>query len=311
MKLGIFGDLHIDNKGPDRRLDNFWESACRKFTQGLEIFRSNNCDCIVSPGDLVEHPGVSYAVTSKIINMINSSKYLLLMVFGQHDISGHSEATLTTSPLSVLKASGVIELLNDGPYIPAGVVDKINDNVMIYGAGFGQEIPKPLNTKDYNILVIHAMISDISLYPGHEFTQAQQFLKQNPDYKLVICGDVHRRFICTYGDRTIINAGPLMRDTIDKHILEHRPAVVIFDTDTNKAEVIELTFKPVEKVFDMTVTVKRDNTLLNKFIERLKTGVKSTMSSWKQVLANVLKEKCTSEGGKLIIDKALEGINTK
>lgn len=305
MIIGIFGDLHFNDKRPERRLDDWWTTMCSKFCEGLEIFHLEKCDLIVAPGDLVEHPGVSNLVIAEIIKMLKSYDMVLHMVFGQHDISGHSEATLPTSPLSVLKAAGVINMFTEY---------NLAKGIMMYSAGFGQQIPKLINDDyihdKYNILVIHAMISDIALYPGHEFTQAQSFLRQHPEFQLVICGDVHRRFICTYEGRTIINAGPLMRDTIDKHILEHEPAVVIFDTDTGKYKVIKLKVEPIEKVIDLTPAKKRNNDLLNKFIERVKAGGK-VKSGWKNTLITVIKEKNTSVGGKNILDKCLEEANAK
>jgi predicted phosphodiesterase len=247
---------------------------------------------------------------SDLINLLNDKHLKLDIVWGNHDVAGVSALTLPTSPLSVLKSAGVINLLNNEPYTPPQTLHQTG-NITIYGAGFGEEIPIPKDVIAYNILVIHAMIGNRQLFPSQELENPKRFLKQNPGYSLIICGHYHYRFIETFEGRAILNAGALVRESISEFDTNHKPGIVIFDTDTNKAEVIELTFEPVEKVFDLTPTVKRDNTLLNKFIERLKTGSKSATSGWKQVLANVIKEKRTSEGGKLVIDKALEEISTK
>jgi len=303
MILGILGDTQFTTSQPKRRLDNYWETQKSKFNEALEIFRDKKCDRIIQPGDLVNSPNVSNIVMSALINMLKKYRVQLDVAWGNHDVSGVSSATLPTSPLSVLKAARVIHVLNNEPHQFG--------NVMIYGAGFNEEPPIPKNQNDYNILVIHAMIGNRPLFPNQELKNPKNFLKQHPHYNLVVCGHYHYRFIETYEGRTILNAGALVRESIGKFDLEHKPGVIIFDTDTNRVEIVELTIEPAESVFDLSPIKKRDNEILNKFIERLKNRGKSAISGWKQILVKITDEKNTSDGGKLVIDQCLEEINAK
>jgi len=300
MLLGVLGDAHFTTSQPKRRLDNYWETQKLKFGEALYILEK--CAGFIQPGDLVDNPNVSNIVISTIIDMLKKHYIQLDMVWGNHDVSGISSATLPTSPLSVLKAAGVINILNSEP--------RQLGNAAIYGAGFNEEPPTPKNQNDYNILVIHAMLGDRPLFPGQELKNPKNFLKQHPYFNLVVCGHYHYRFMETYEGRTILNAGSLIRGSIAKFDLEHKPGVIVFDTDTNKTEIIELTIEPAEEVFDLTPIKKRDNKILNMFINRLKTGSKSN-SGWKHFLSQVLEKKNTSDGGKLIIDRCLEEVNAK
>ncbi len=320
MILGLMGDCHLTNKAPERRIDGYWETQKGKFIQALDIFKSNGCDCIIQTGDLIDNPDVSNIVKSFIIDTLKRYNIKLNMVFGQHSIYGHSKDTLPSSTLSVLKSAGVINLLSDKydwqnsdrqSRIKRGTellgIKNVGEvqHIMLYGAGFGESIPIPENEDDYNILVIHAMIGDRPLYPGQELKNPQHFLKKYPKYNLVVCGDYHYRFIETYEGRIILNPGALVRKTISEFDLELKPAVVVFDTETNKSRIVELDVKPIEEVFDLSITKKKDNDALNRFINGLKDENKAQVG-WKSILIKVLKDKLASNGAKKVIDMALE-----
>ena len=306
MILGISGDTHFTTAQPKRRLDDYWETQKSKFGEALEIFMNKKCDRIIQPGDLVDSPNVSNIVMSVLISMLKKYRAQLDVAWGNHDVSGISSATLPTSPLSVLKAAGVINILNNEPR----QYEELSENIAMYGAGFNEEPPTPKNPNDYNVLVIHAMVGNRPLFPGQELKNPKNFLKQHPYYNLVVCGHYHYGFVETYEGRTILNAGVLIRGSIAKFDLEHKPGVIIFDTNTNKVEIIELTIEPAEEVFDLTPAKKRDNEILNRFIDRLKTGSKSNRG-WKHFLLQVLEKKNTSGGGKSVIDQCLEEVNAK
>jgi len=119
------------------------------------------------------------------------------------------------------------------------------------------------------------------------------------------CGDYHYRFTDTWNGRTIINPGAIVRKTIGKFDLEHKPAVVIFDTDTSESEVIELKVEPPEKVFNLTKEVKRaDNQVLADLVEKLKSGGKK-LSGWKHFLVKIFDERNTMNRVRDVIDQSL------
>jgi len=307
MKLGILGDLHFTNRSPERRLDNYFETQIQKFTQSLDIFTSKKCQCIIQAGDFFDTPTVANRVKSTIIALLREYKVKIHCVAGQHDISGHSLYTLTNSPLAVLQSAEVIRIQDSNQYVGT-ISEDIKVPVVIYGASFGEEIPEPFEDS-YNILITHRMIGNRPLYPGQELESPIRFLRKYPNYNLVIAGDYHYRFIETWNGRTIINSGALVRKTISKFDLEHKPAVVIFDTETEESEVVELDVEPVEKVFNLARPEKRDSVVLTQFIEELKTRSNQKQGSWKHVLLRVLKERNSDERVARVIDECLEEVN--
>jgi DNA repair exonuclease SbcCD nuclease subunit len=306
MRIGILGDLHLTNMSPKRRMDDYWKTLCRKLSQALQIFDDNDCDVIVQVGDFFDSPTVARRVSSEVTELLycfgKVGQERLLCVWGQHDVSGHSKATLPNSPLVGLQSARVVKILSDNPVIAGSE----NSPVYFYGASFGESVPKVFDKDAYSVLVTHRMIGDRRLWPDQVLPGPKQFLRKHSDYNLILAGDYHYRFTENCDGRTIINPGAIVRKTIGKFDLEHKPAVVVFDTDTSATKVVELDIGSVEKVFDLTSgTKKQDNTILKELVKRLKEGDRK-LAGWKNILVRVLEETKSSEGVRKVIDETLE-----
>jgi len=316
MKFGIFGDIHFTNRGPSRRLDNFFETQMSKFTQAFSIFKKHNVQFVFQPGDFFDSHTVADRVKAEIIRFLRETLWYkegILFVSGQHDIFGHSLHTLPNSPIAVLQAAGVGTLLDSKPteidYLD--YENKLEKPVQVYGASYGEPIPKVENKEAYNILVIHKMIGDRELYPQQELIKPNQLLRNNPGYQLVICGDYHYQFSSQYQGRTIVNAGCLIRKTISKWDLEHKPSIAIFDTNTNEVTFVELEVKPVNEVFDLHIEDKADRMQTEKFIQSLEEVLSKKGSSgpgWKKILSKIIEEKQCSIRVREVIDECLEEV---
>ena len=307
MILGLLGDLHLTNRAPERRVDDYWETLIEKLTQALQIFDEKKCDNILQVGDFFDAPTIAKRVESEVIQLLylfrRSGQRRLFCVYGQHDISGHSKWTLPNSPLAVLQAARVVKILTDNSVI----VGSEDENIHLYGASFGEPVPEPYEDS-YNVLVTHRMIGNRPLWPGQELVGPRTFLRKHPGYNLVVCGDYHYRFTETWNGRTIINPGVMIRKTIGKFDLEHKSAVVVFDTNTGESEVIELKIEVPEKVFDLTrVVKKKDNSILADLVEKLKSG-EQKLGGWKHFLVKVLEMRKSNQSVKQIIDEQLEEI---
>jgi len=308
LRIGILGDTHYTNKKPARRLDDFWETQKRKTRQALGIFNKRGCDCVIQVGDTFDNPMVSYSVVSELIEMFRDYENPIFVVFGQHDLFGHSSVTLPNSPIKVLESAQAISILTHLPNFVGFNGD--SQGIQVYGAGFGQEIPKPNSHTDYNVLVTHRMIGDRPLFPDQELENPVQFLKTHPEYNLIVAGDYHYRFISRYQGRVIVNPGALVRKSISQFDLEHEPAVMVFETTTGEIEVVKLDIEPVDRVFDMTPVQKRDDSKLAKFIEDLrKQHGESDHIGWRHRLIQTMDEKGCSAEARRIIDQALEEIH--
>jgi len=301
MKILIWGDAHISFRKPRRRTDeNYFITVLDKVRQVLYLYHKHNCKLLIQTGDFFDSIDIGNRVIAEVIRLLLHDEVKVQLVFGQHDVAGHSAVTLGRSPLSVLCAAGCANVLDDKGTL-------LNDNVVAYGASFGQDIPEALGKDRFSILVIHKMIGDRPLFPGQELESPGRFLKKHTSFDLICCGDYHYRFVSSTSDaRFVINPGAMIRKTISPFDLEHEPAVVIFDTVTREYEVIKLDVKSVEERFDMSKEIQIENDELIKFIENLKTN-QDTAISWKEILLEVLEaDSVSGEVRDIIFDSISE-----
>jgi predicted phosphodiesterase len=256
-----------------------------KLSKALHLLE--DCDVIIQVGDFFDSYAVSNRVTAMAINVIRMARRMIYCVYGQHDLSGHAASTISNSPLQVLKAAGVVHLLDEYP-IGVGTGD---DFVVMYGAPFGAEVPK-VDTKGFTVLVTHRMIGDRQLYPGQELQAPRSFLRRHPDFDLVCVGDYHYRFDDGVSDRVILNPGVMMRKTLKEADMEHEPAVYIFDTQERKFKVIPVPCDPIEEVMDLDRVEKRIPIELEEFISKLQLG-KTAQIGWKSIMLRVMEQRGT------------------
>jgi len=295
VKILIIGDMHITSKAPERRLDNYFETILDKLEQAIDYYYQYECSMAVQVGDFFDSPDVSNYVIAEVIEFLKQYNMKIYCIFGQHDIVGHSGVTLKRSPLRVLVAADVVDVVRD--YVEY-------DNVRVYGSSFGQDIPIPIEGDYLNVLLIHDMIADRPLYSGHTPTPPGKFLRRNSGYSLICCGDYHYYFVEKYKDRYIVNPGALVRKTISKDDLALHPSVCMYDTEYRKLHRHYLTVKEPDEVFDMSMKEKKDNKELLTFIESIRNENQISVS-WQHILEEVYEERKTTEGVKEQISKAI------
>jgi DNA repair exonuclease SbcCD nuclease subunit len=101
-----------------------------------------------------------------------------------------------------------------------------------------------------------------------DFEWASSFIRRNK-FDLIVSGDNHQFFTANFDNRYLFNCGSLMRSTTAQ--LEHKPKVVLFDTDSRRARIIEVPIEPAEKVFrlDEVLKEKERDEKLDAFISGL------------------------------------------
>ena len=233
MKIIAAGDLHIRSSNPENRIDNYEETLWGKVRFILEVSQGYP---ILFPGDVFDHPIQSNAVLSKYVSFIRNG----YACFGQHDLKYR---TAGNTALDVLNAGGGVRIVQNGSPLP------LANNILIYGCSFNEEIPEIKDEKAFTILLIHKMIIEEKIWEGQtDYTWANVLLRITK-FDLVISGDNHKGFIIPYKNRLLVNCGSLMRSAKDQ--FNHKPFIVIYDTDTRKYEKVFIPIRPAAEVFDM------------------------------------------------------------
>jgi len=309
VKIGVLGDLHITNRSPARRKDSYFETILGKLKQAFDIFTQEDCLYVIQVGDFFDTPTVANRVIAEVTRLLLSYPQRLLCVSGQHDLSGHNLGTLSNSPLAVLESANALQIL--GEFVVNTKKDQ-SAPVYFYGASFGEDVPLVENPKAVNILVTHRMIGNRPLFPGQELENPRAFLRANPDYSLILCGDYHYSFYDEYQGRKILNPGCIVRKNLNDVREGLQPKVCVVSIPDLTIQDFPLDCKPVEEVFDLTKIEDSspNKQSLEQFINRLKDS-EAAKVGWKSMLSDVLQEKNVSTTVQEIINDILLECDTQ
>lgn len=273
QKIAFLSDPHLIWDTPVGRTDNIVDTEKEKFEFILDWCDKNNAVLIIS-GDLFDTPR-SWRVLNMFLGIREKYRTSIHVVKGQHDTYFRDMENNSTT-LGVLLETDQVWRLRDVPFVVERSANAVP--VHIYGCDYGNETIPVVREKDVtNILVIHKMITDRPLWYGHEdYTDAERFLEENKDFKIIHCGDAHRTFIIqTKEGRVICNTGPLLRLEANEAMFEHRPCFFVYDLESDKMEVIQIPHKPAEEVLSRA-HIEREHAkkeLLDTFIESVKDNL--------------------------------------
>ncbi len=227
MKLVLVSDIHLVDKNPIARIDDLTETQWTKIDFIFDFAKKHSAQ-ILQAGDLCNKPR-SWSVLPRLIDAIRKNKSYIYCCRGQHDDYLYSLTTRDRTILGVLEKAGLIKVLDENPFT---LSHGPGDDVILYGCSFGAEIPEVGRQKGlFNVLVIHAPILNRAVYPGQKFTMGDKFLKDHPEFDLIICGDIHIQFEAQVGDRFTFNTGRVVREEATEYNFTHKPSLVLFDTE--------------------------------------------------------------------------------
>jgi DNA repair exonuclease SbcCD nuclease subunit len=243
MKFIFMSDIHGRYKRSASRTDDVGKAFEKKIKFVFKYAKKNQC-VILQAGDLNDESR-NWLVLSFLMKVIRKYLVMLFCVFGQHDLYMRRDPEDTPTNLSILIESGQVRRLGKKPVH--------FQNCDVYGANWGDPIPKVEDSDYKNILVLHAPISRKKEYPGHENISPRRFMRKNKDFKIVLVGDIHKKIFYKNGDRYLLNTGPLLRLEATKYNMKHKPCFYVWDDKTNNIETVIIPHKKSR------VVLTRDN----------------------------------------------------
>lgn len=253
----LMGDLHGEEKAPANRIDNYIETFFGKLEFILDVADKNNA-CILQPGDFFNQPNPSYDFFSRIVALIKRyTSVSIFSIYGQHDLR-HRNKDNTAMKALAHSCDNFFIVENHMTY---------RKQYHLYGASYGEEIPK-VNYDRNNILLIHKMvIKDEKVWVGQtDYTESSELLKKN-GFRIIVSGDNHKLFYDSRGEQRLFNCGSVMRSSVSQ--VYHKPT--IFLIEGKSIEEIQIPIKRAKEVFRMDEIEKATyrNEELTSFVEGL------------------------------------------
>ena len=217
LDIIALSDCHLRSTIPIARKDNLVKTQFKKLKFTFDYAQEHNA-IILQAGDFLDKSR-DWTLLVMLIEFL--SKYpdvRMYCVLGQHDRYFYSNTKATT--LGILEHMNLIRILDHKTPFGIGPLN-------VFGSSWGDPLPEPSHPTD-NILVTHRSIADREVYPGHEYTDYEKFFNDHPEYKLIVVGDIHRRFhlndkgIYTgEAKRYIVNTGPMLRIEANEYNIDH------------------------------------------------------------------------------------------
>ena len=256
MNIISLSDVHLRSTNPIARKDNIIKTQFKKLKFIFDYAVEHDC-IILQSGDFLDKSR-DWNLLVMLMNFFGKYKQVqFYCVLGQHDSYLYSRTRGTT--LGILERMGIITIINSQSSWDI-------KNWSIYGSGWGESLPEPIHNYS-NILITHRSIADTEIYPGQEYTHYENFLKSNPEYDLIIVGDIHRSFHHRSSDgRYIVNTGPMLRaEATEYNIDHHTPHFWHFEVDNPKqgskiqGQIISIPHKPSDEVLSRSHIIERND----------------------------------------------------
>lgn len=293
MKLILLSDTHIRATSPIGRKDDLAVTQWRKWKFIFDTAQQEGITDIIQAGDLWNEPCPPYHVLNTFIKMLIQYDLRLYTVMGQHDQYMRSP-DLSRTATGILRETFVASVLDYRPLM----IKRDNEKIGLFGVGFGdasswKDPYWKIKHSEYSkkIVVMHAMIGDIPLYPGQEdLVQASNVLEEMSGMDVILCGDYHYPYHYELEGRHIVNTGCLLRLTRNAMDMSRRLHFYIYDTITGEMKKVQIPMRTASSVFNTKEKViEKQDRLLEELIERVKASDKVGIS-FLSILQNFFEE---------------------
>lgn len=251
MNIAIVGDVHLSERNPRCRKDNFLQSVLNK----LDKIAQDN-DKVIILGDLFHiHTNSTQLFNTlfKFFNIRHHNKFICIP--GNHDLFHNNLMSLDRTTIGSLYYTNAIDLKYsyfkiDNAEFEVSLVNKNLDNI-------------PVDENNSKILLGHNFY-EMDLSPKESFTK-EEIKKLN--YMLVFLGHDHKPYDEEFiGNSTLIRMGSLSRIDIQAYNKDRDIVYYRLDSNTLEYERVILDVQPVsecyiEEAFNKLTNVHRKQAL--------------------------------------------------
>jgi exonuclease SbcD len=253
-KVMFVGDIHLMDKQPKNRLDDYSLAIRTKLIECFEIAEERKLDAVVLLGDLFEVCEVGALLRNQTLNILNGGpngnkawSFPIYICVGNHDLD--SSSNLEKTALGTLISAGCLVKTDYSPSLGISFAH--------YHPSLDRDIKAGLLTTSSAIIwVCHASISN-KLDRFGEYTFLFEDTPLHPNTSLVISGHIHHEMKQTRSDgKRFINPGAISRYSASRDNLEKDIEILILDYTLDgeilNEEYIKLkSAKPASEVFKL------------------------------------------------------------
>ncbi len=262
-------DVHLSDKSPSSRKDNWTETVFSKLDQVKLAATKLGATAVIDGGDFfhIKSPTRnSHDLVRQVADHHASYPCPVYCTPGNHDSIYGDYGFLEGQPLGVLFSTGVFRRLYDEHEV---VFESGGVKVRVVGVpyhGTKYDLARFARIKrgdeDHLICVAHVLASEQggAMFEGEDILQYADLVQYDPT--LWLFGHWHKdQGVHVIGDKTFVNIGSLTRGSLSQDNVDRRPAIAVLTfkpAEEAKVQVVRIRVQPAEDVFDMDTRVREE-----------------------------------------------------
>jgi DNA repair exonuclease SbcCD nuclease subunit len=267
MIINIVGDLHLDDRTPRSRVDDYTVAQLYKLDYIL-----SSAPMTIFLGDIFNKPGINFITFYQILTLIQKHKAQgkrILTIIGNHDIYNMCENTLPKTALGLLQAIGLIEIITSDL-----TVDNLYINTIPLVFNVNKDVLKSYEGDKISVLLGHHFYQSI-ISPTHCFTKE---MLVDLNYKYIFLGHDHQPYEPDYIEKsgtTVFRPGSIMRNAAFDYQVNRVPHYLQLNSETGevRTKIIE-NIKIGRDIFTTEVIEKKQYDKNDNFLYNIDTIVR-------------------------------------
>lgn len=254
-------DVHLSDRAPSSRTDDWADTVFDKLGQTRELAREIGAVALLDGGDFfhIKSPGRnSHALVNRTAEHHANYPCPVYCTPGNHDAVYGDYSFLPQQPLGVLYSTGVFKRLYDeheAVFTKDGITVRVV-GVPYHGTSYDMSRFARIRKGDEDILlcVAHVLASHKggTMFEGEDIIKYADLVDTAPDVYLF--GHWHKdQGVTEIEGKQFVNIGSLTRGSLSQDEVERKPAAAILrcSADGVEIEVHRLKVRPAEEVFDV------------------------------------------------------------
>lgn len=315
IKLLWRTDVHIADKAPGGRSDDWLATVLDKLEQVGQIAKAHSVDAVLDGGDFthIKQPSRnSHKLIQQVCKIHAEYPCPIYANVGNHDCVYGDYNYLDQQPLGVLFESGVFqrcydhhEILISGP--PSVRIVGVPYHGNRYDWNRFTRFHK--GEEDYLVMMVHCLASDQggSMFEGEDIIKYSDLNSLAPD---VFCfGHWHKDqgVVQLDSGKWVVNIGSLTRGSLSQDNFSRIPSVALMEFGGEiRIEKIPLKIKPPEEVFKVQEYERKQikSSLIEEFVDSLPSHIQRSGQSLKDSISSLNVEAKIRERALSYLEKA-------
>lgn len=316
-KFLVVGDLHLADRPPAGRVDDYRQTALNKMRAISSICRNKGVELVVQLGDwfhLKQPNRTSHRLVREVIEVCQEFPCPIWTIRGNHDIAPNER--IEGQPLGVLQKAGVVEVLEEARlwgsvlFIPRPWCTKEDANPSYYQPT-AEELAFPAQ---YRVMVAHGSVVN----PGNRRPFPFVDVCEIPGIEqidMMACGHLHENLglsvIPGLGRPVMFaNPGSIMRVSRNQASYSRKVQVltVTVEKASLEADFIDIPVAPAVQVFgakELKPNGFEPNEQIQAFLAQLGEGLRADALTLDELLATVNVEDEVKSLIKRLLEEAL------